>query len=266
MCASCLTGLQSVHGVTLDSSFKTLRLASNYKGDDVSQSFVPSTDRFQTKSLSEMMSTIGLYRTISPAAAMAATNAASSGVGGGGSRGSGNGVRWEDGKPGRASTKSGFQGGGGGGGGGGVVIGGGGNSSTTSSSLSMFASSTTAGSELQELTIYPIPGFVVKTKDSIGLKVFLNVCHHSSLPAYQSSAGTTKILARKLPFFSIGPEEKSFDKDGVESIVVAMCCNTEVYNGLDRKLGVECPLTVRVSFRLLLIAVDQYLNELKCWA
>jgi hypothetical protein len=67
-----------------------------------------------------------------------------------------------------------------------------------------------AGSLPSTMTLSPTPGFVVKSVDSKGRKVFINVAHDSSIPPHPPIASLLAI--KRPPLFAVGPTGQITDK------------------------------------------------------
>jgi hypothetical protein len=91
----------------------------------------------------------------------------------------------------------------------------------------LFVMSTTA-----PLIVTPTPGFVMKSKKiSDGEKVFVNVCHHPSVPATDetSASASSSGKASKSILIAIGDIRETTDKSGESSLLVDVAINTIKY-------------------------------------
>jgi hypothetical protein len=82
------------------------------------------------------------------------------------------------------------------------------------------------------LIVTPTPGFVMKSKKiSDGEKVFVNVCHHPSVPATDETAASASSSgkASKSILIAIGDIRETTDKSGESSLLVDVAINTIKY-------------------------------------
>jgi hypothetical protein len=190
-------------------------LVSNYKGDEISLLFVPKPETYGAhvangNFATVMKDTVMLYRQITPAMVLQVNESAAANT---------------------AHVTNSV------------------NSDTTSAQPTSHQAHSSptehahehGGAAAAPQKITPTPGFVVKTRDSQNSTVFINVCHHESVPPYSHSHTITNLLTggilNKQVCYIFGPTNVVIDRDGGECMVIPCVVNTDSYNAFDKHQG-----------------------------
>jgi hypothetical protein len=194
---------------------QTLKLVSSYKGDEISLAFVPKPENYSINNFaSAMVATVALYSQITPALALKEEIGAAS--------------------PSKETN----------------IVGGRPNSLKATGNQQPTADSLNSGGLTAQrnspVRINPTAGFVIKTKDTDGNKVFINLCHHDTIPSHMppSSNSLTQQLTAVMSLtrhvcFVFAATSVIPDRDGGDCIVIPCVVNSDTYQALDKHVPGE---------------------------